>query len=104
MSFVSYKYSYNRLTIKDNKDKIQPMETHQVTVRHVYLTEEEAKDAVIVVGIKRHGRQDPDDIYTVVFREEGDGGLYLEACEDTNPLECIANDYPEFFTKAGEPK
>lgn len=65
---------------------------HEITI-----SEQDAKDATIWVSIKREGRDRPDTIFTVVFKEEDEGSLYLEVSEDSNPTEVIANTYPEFF-------
>ena len=67
----------------------------------ITISEQDAKDAVIFINIKRKGfdKGDIEDtIFTVVFKEEDEGSLYLEVSEDSNPTESIANNYPEFFT------
>lgn len=65
---------------------------HEITI-----SEQDAKDATIWVNIKREGRDMADTIFTVVFKEEDEGSLYLEVSEDSNPTEVIANNYPDFF-------
>ena len=66
--------------------------------RTITISEQDAKDAVIHINIKREGREGEDTIFTVVFMEEDEGSLYLEVSEDSNPTESIENNYPEFFT------
>lgn len=63
----------------------------------ITISEQDAKDAVIHININREGRGE-DTIFTVVFKEEDEGSLYLEVSEDSNPTECIENNYPDFFT------
>lgn len=64
----------------------------------ITISEEQAKDAVIHININRPGRGMEDTIFTVVFKEEDEGSLYLEVSEDSNPTESIENNYPDFFT------
>jgi hypothetical protein len=75
--------------------------THQAEIT---VTEEQAKDCVIHINIKRDELSTEDTIFTVVFMEEDQGSLYLEVTEDSNPTEGIANNYPEFFTIHDEDK
>lgn len=67
-------------------------------MKHTFtISEEDAKDAVIHININREGKGE-DTIFTVEFREEDEGSLYLAVSEDSNPTESIENNYPEFFT------
>lgn len=68
-------------------------------IKNITISEKDAKDAIIHVAIKRDGQEDSDTIFSIVFMKESEGSLYLEVCEDSNPSECITNNYPEFFTK-----
>ena len=70
-------------------------------IHTITLTEQEAKHATLLVNIKRAGIDQEATIFTVTFKEEDQGSLYLEVYEDSNPTECIANNYPEFFTMYG---
>lgn len=67
-------------------------------IHHIYITEEQARDASVLICIKRKNQEDPDTIYSVLFREENEGSLYMEVSEDSDPDVCITNNYPEFFT------
>lgn len=67
--------------------------------RTLTIPEKDAKDVVVYINIKRKGGGEAT-IFTILFEEDDDGGLYLEVSEDSNPHERIANNYPEFFTEA----
>ena len=73
------------------------MKTHTITI-----PEQDARDATVFINIKRAGVDRESTIFTAVFKEEEDGSLYIEVSEDSNQTECIANTYPDFFTRQGE--
>lgn len=67
----------------------------------LFISEADAKDAVIEVGIIREGVGGEvwnDSVFRITFFLEESGDLYVEAMEESNPDTSIGNHYPEYFT------